>query len=134
MLENKGGISLPLIHCLFNGVETTTHFIHDHGLSLSMYQMIPNIYTVLVADKSSCGKKIIAGFMVKTTYEQSSPGFTSMLSETIKLMPNVDKCFDQNCSLITSKVNVQKDEIFTEDELTRIITPQFIKHHQDGRA
>jgi hypothetical protein len=45
--KEKGGVTIPLFHCIFNGDESVTHFMREYDASL--YQTLPHLYAVCIA-------------------------------------------------------------------------------------
>jgi hypothetical protein len=62
--KEKGGVTIPLFHCIFNSDESVTHFMREYDASL--YQTLPHLYAVCIARTVNRTKTVLAGlFSVK---------------------------------------------------------------------
>jgi hypothetical protein len=123
----KGGLSICLFHCVFNGFESLTHFTTTHPQEL--YDLLPNIYAVCIADNSDGQKKIVAGFVIKTSYVADDEDFLGSLQNTLSLYPELRSATDgKDCSYLPAKIGLSDSKPLSEDELIRLMLQQQLKY------
>lgn len=49
-MNKKGGVTIPIFHCVFNGYESITSFMRDFDLSL--YKELENLYAICFSNNS----------------------------------------------------------------------------------
>ncbi len=131
MTEQKGGVTIPLFHCIFNGIGSVTHYIHDYDEML--YQTLPNIYAVCISDNRK-GKKIAAGFIIKTSYTHEDSEFQNALENYLLSTPRLKKFVKKYYSFMPARLGVDGDAPPSEDEMLSVMIKQFQKHHIAGNA
>ena len=71
--SQQGGVTTSLFHCVFNDDGSITHYLDEADPGLS--QALPNTYAVCLADNSGATRKVVAGFVAKTTFTHNDSGF-----------------------------------------------------------
>lgn len=125
----KGGATACLFSCLFDKFESVTHFTHSHPQEL--LNRLQNIYAVCVAINTSKTKKIISGFVVKTSYTHNDNDFLGALENILELYPNLagnEKA--SNISFLPAKIGVIDDQLLSEHEMIQLLVQQRLKHTQ----
>lgn len=60
----KGGVSVPVFECIFNGATSITSYTRSFDQTL--YELLDNLYVVLIS-KNTVKREIVAGFFIKTS-------------------------------------------------------------------
>jgi hypothetical protein len=128
----QGGVTIPIFHCVFNN-GSITHYAHEFENAL--YEAIPNLYAVCVAQRARDGfRHVIAGFFIKTSFKHDEEGFHDACKASIKTMKEVESIIDGEFSLLPALMTIKGPHPLTEEELLSIIFQQYFKHHEMGRA
>lgn len=128
----KGGVSIPVFDCVFNGGESITSFTREFDPNL--YKILPNLYAVCVATSMHGQKKIAAGFFVKTSYHHDDPEFLNILSFSLETSPNLARFHAPGTSFFPSKLGISGEEPLTEMEMLHTMMTLYIKHSVGGHA
>lgn len=129
-MVEKGGVTVPLNWCTFNGFDTVVHdtLKTDEGL----LRKLPNAYAVCIAQRNSTPKVIVGGFFVRTTYTHHDTEFPKALAEAMFAIPAFRSFAPQDHSFLPAKVNAPID--VTEDEMIKLLLSQKLKFTTGGRA
>jgi hypothetical protein len=125
-MTNKGGLTIPLLECLFHGSASTTHFLRD--FDLGAYNALPHIYIAIVVDKTQSPRTLPAGLVVKTSYTPDDPEFTDALLGIVALSENIGHVARDNMSFVTGKVGVPPGPPLSENEMVRALMQFHFKH------
>lgn len=122
----KGGGSILMLHCLFNEMHSVTHFLHEY--SVEDLESFPNYYAVLIAKKTAQGKRIKAGFVMKSTYHHKDPDFTSNLKMALFTTENL-KSFSQSkvVTFLPTRFELKDSQPMTENEMVKILVEQAVR-------
>ncbi len=129
--NKKGGLSVLLFHCFFNGNGSVTHFMHDFDVEL--YRSLPNLYAVCISDTSSNQKKITAGFFIKTSYSHQDGDFIGALTNVVSTDTGMKNLINERSSFLPARVGISGAPP-SEDEMLRLIVNQALKHGIGGNA
>lgn len=127
----QGGASILLFHCVYNGSDSITHFMQD--MHPEIYNELPNLYSVCVADNSTGNKKITATFFIKTTRHHNDPDFLDSLLSIMALSPDLLAHWKEKTSLIPAHHLVNGPPL-SENEYVHFSQKLYMKHNIDGRA
>ena len=130
--SQKGGLSVLLFHCFFNGSESITHYMHD--LDLELYRSLPNLYAVCIAETSKNRKKLTAGFFIKTSYTHHDPDFVTTLSNAVSIEPRLKGLINKHSTFLPARLGITGDTPPTETEMLKVMMTQALKHGVAGTA
>lgn len=130
--SEQNGLSVLLFHCFFNGYESITHFMHD--LDPELYECLPNLYAVCVAETFDNHKKVTAGFVVKTSYTHNDPDFVHALRNVVSTDPRLERLANPASSFLPARLGLAGETPPTEEEMLHILTTQGLKYGVAGRA
>ncbi|GKT25082.1 hypothetical protein [Acidovorax sp. SUPP3334] len=128
----RGGVSIPVFDCVFNGAESITSFTRE--FDPNFYRILPNLYAVCVATSSHGQKKIAAGFFVKTSYHHNDPEFSTILASSLETSPNLARFHTLGTSFFPSRLNVPDSEPLSEIEMLHTMLTLFTKHSVGGHG
>lgn len=128
----KDGLSILLFHCLFNDDGSITHFTHEYDPEL--YQALPNLYAVCIADRSGNSRKITGGFVIKTSYTHNDKDFLATLTNAMSIEPRMNALIGTHSSFLPARVGIPVDGPITEAEMLRVMLDQSLKHSAVGSA
>jgi hypothetical protein len=128
----EGGVTALLFHCIFNADGSATHFMHDADDGLS--RSLPNVYAVCIARRESRHKRVMAGFVVKTTHTHDDPDFVDALNNAVRAESALANLVDERSSFFPARLGVSGAAPLTEDEMLRVLIAQSFKHGAVGTA
>jgi hypothetical protein len=128
----KGGLSVLLFHCLFNDGGSITHFTHEYDPEL--YQVLPNLYAVCIAERSGNNRKITGGFVIKTSYTHNDQDFLATLTQAVSIEPRLSNLVGSRASFLPARIGVPVGGPITEAEMLRVMVDQSLKHSAVGSA
>ncbi|WP_343742150.1 hypothetical protein [Herbaspirillum huttiense] len=132
-IEKKGGVSIPLLECIFHQGISTTHFTYDFEPSL--YDLLENLYIIVVANNSYRPRSIPVGIVVKTSYTHEDPEFLSAVCSLLSESQNVAKHFDPEvCSLLPMRLKLSHGKPITENEMLYYLQMQYFKFAPSGNS
>lgn len=124
--KEKGGVTIPLFHCIFNGDESVTHFMREYDVSL--YQTLPYLYAVCIARTVNKTKTVLGGFFVKTSYTHNDPDFVDALHLVVEDVPALQALMGETTSFLPACITLAgEDKPPTEAEMLRIMIGQYLK-------
>lgn len=127
-MPNQGGESLMLFHCSFNGDGTVTHYVHD--MLEDIYKRLPNMYAVIIADNSTEKRRLVGGFVIKTSKTDEDPDFIETLRTATCVSNDLMGLLNPKTSFLPARIGVQGESPITEDEMLTVINQQYFKHAQ----
>ncbi|WP_342316404.1 hypothetical protein [Lysobacter sp. FW306-1B-D06B] len=130
MNETKGGVSLSVLHCMFNIEGSVTHFMHDFDPEL--YRALPNLYVVCVLDNQVGLRSIPAGLFVKTSYSHEESGFVDAVYGLAVAAFGADLIESWKASFVPARLTVRGSEPLSEMEMVRVLCTQRLKHAGSG--
>ncbi len=107
-----------------------TSFTKD--FDVGMYEILPNLYVVCIANKRGSSKNIDAGFIIKTTYTHDDPEFCDVITGVAESSQELKKFVDVNTSFFPARLKVAGSEPLSENEMLRIMFQQKLKFSTDG--
>ena len=131
-MSKKGGVTIPLFHCIFNGYESITSFMRTYDES--MYRQLENVYAICISDNSGSRKKIVAGFIVKTSYTHKDPEFLDVITEVALTTKELSPYISQNTSFLPARIGVPGNSPLTESEMSHLMSRQSLKFSSAGNA
>ncbi len=129
---NAGGLSLLLMHAVFNEHESITHYMHEFDKAL--YRELPYLYVVCLAETIGTTRKIRGGFFIKTSYSHESKEFADMIMACIESTPDLSNIVNNNIKILPAKVKLNESDgiPITESEMLSILAKQALKHEISG--
>lgn len=131
-MSKKGGVTIPIFDCIYNGAESITSFERDFDEKL--YEILPNLYTVCIADNSQGSRNIVGGFFVKTSYTHNNKEFEDSLHAAALSSPNLSQLLGPEVSFLPARLGVSGSAPLSEQEMLRVMITQFLKFSQEGSA
>ncbi len=131
-MSKKGGLSIPVLHCIFNGYNSVTHYVHE--LDREMYEALPNLYAICIADNHQSYKKIVAGLFIKTSYTHEEAEFLDVLSAIVSTTPELKDLSWERISFFPARLGVKGAAPLSEEQMLAIISNQRLKHAVVGNA
>jgi len=131
-MTEKGGITETVLHAIFNGHDSITHFMHT--LVPGLHENLPNMYAVCIADKGQSPRKIVAGFICKTSYHHDDVDFRNAMNGQLAITPDLNKFNESRYSLLPGRINIARHEIPSENSMVRLLLDQALKHNTFGNA
>lgn len=129
---SKGGVTIPLFHCIFNGAESITHYLRDYDEGL--YEALPNIFAICISNNKGSRRKIVAGFIVKTSYGANDAEFLPALLGAAKSTAEINPLLTKSSSLLPAILRIPGTELPTENEMLQVMQQQFLKFSTGGHA
>ncbi|MGQ1270019.1 hypothetical protein ACT4XR_19970 (plasmid) [Acinetobacter baumannii] len=129
--SDRGGLTVLLFHCFFNGSESITHFTHD--INLELYEGLPNLYSVCIADSSTSNKKVTAAVFIKTNLHHEDPDFSTTLVNVLSINPDLHSHLNEKTKFLAARIKMDGPPL-SEREYLKISVTQYMKHNVDGRA
>jgi len=121
----KGGATISLFHCFFNGDESITHFMHEFDTAI--YQELPNLYAVCIAKTTSKTKTVQAGFIVKTSYTHNDPDFIDVLNLAVASEPTLKSLIGEGSTFLPARIAAAGDEPLSEAAMLKVMFEQHLK-------
>jgi hypothetical protein len=128
-LINKGGVTILVFFCTFNGHESITSFTKD--FDVGMYKCLPNLYAVCVVNKRGSSKNIDAGFIIKTSYTDNDPEFRDVITGVVESCEELKEFVGENTSFFSVRLKVAGSEPLSENEMQRTVLQQRLKFCTD---
>jgi hypothetical protein len=129
---NQGGVTIPLLYCVFNGAESITHYPVEFDREL--YKLTPNLYAVCIADNSVKRNHIVGGLLIKTTFTHDDPGFVDAVTAAALNTTILNHFIGKGVSFFPAHLGVAGDEPLSEGEMVRLMLKQYIKFSAGGNA
>jgi len=131
-MSKKGGVTIPLFHCIFNEYESITHFMRTYDEVL--YKKLENLYAVCISDNSGPKKKIVAGFIVKTSYTHNDSEFLDAITEVALSTEELKQHVGRNTSFLPARLGITGSTPPSEPEMLNVMSQQFLKFSTAGNA
>lgn len=131
-MNQKGGVTIPLFHCIFNGYDSITSFMRNYDEGL--YKQLENIYAVCISDNRGPSKNIVAGFMIKTSYTHNDPEFLDVITEVAQSAKELNPYIGRNTSFLPARLSVTGSPPLSESEMLHVMSQQFLKFSAAGNA
>lgn len=129
----KGGVSIPVFECLFNGPASITSFTRSFDQAL--YELLPNLYVVCIAKGSDERRKLIGGFFIKTSYHHSDGAdFQDALNQAVYTSENLASFTGPEYALLPARLGIEGSEPLSEAEMLHILSTQYLKYSRAGSA
>ncbi|MBA1245436.1 hypothetical protein [Pseudomonas japonica] len=125
-MSEKGGVSIPVFECLFNGSESITSFTKEFDRSL--YEALPHLYVVCIAKNTGKLKQLVGGFFIKTSYHHNDGyEFTAALHTALITSDTLRQFDSPEYSLLPARLGVLGAEPLSEGEMLKIFSQQYLK-------
>ena len=117
LIDQKDQVSLVLLHCFFHDdYEVITHITHEFDEQL--YKRLPNLYAVWIADNNpSEDKRLVAGFLFKTSSTHSDPEFKDVLHRIVVSQPNLRARLNHCSTFLPTRLEVRGEAPLSEQEM-----------------
>lgn len=126
----KGGVTVPLNWCVFNGFDS---ILHDTvSTDVALLERLPNVYAVCIAKRNSSPKTIVGGFFIRTTYTHDDPEFPDALANSMAMVPEFHRFAPEFHSFLPAKVRAPLD--VTEEQMLDVLVSQKLKFTTGGTA
>ena len=132
-MKKQGGVTVPVLDCIFHGAKSIESF--PRGFNEEVYRTLPNLYGICIADNRCNTKKIVAGFVVKTTYSYHDEEFIPVLTAVVGTSKKLSRFLGPRTSFLPARlVVVGSAPPLSEQEILRVMTTQFLKYAVTGNA
>ena len=131
-MSDKGGLTAPLFHCVFNAEGSITHYLNE--VDPDLRRRLPHTYAVCLADNSSVPRRVVAGFFAKTTYLHTEDGFAVAMKSVVQALERLQPFQSANISFLPARINVPDGGPLSEDEMLRVLFQQYTKFSAVGTA
>ncbi len=126
---------ITLFTCNFSSGGEQIHHSRNEDIDPNHYNLLPNLYSVVIVDNSNLAKKqVIGGFLLKTTDTSDQPGFTNSVLEIMNSTPAFIKLEKNKISYITVRMGVLDGGQMTETEMLHHFIEQRTKYSVTGNA
>ncbi len=132
MTNDQGGVTTPLFHCIFNGAESITGFMHETKDELVI--ILPHLYAVCLTNATRGSKQVVAGFVVKTSFTHYDAGFLDALNGVVSATPSLNRLRDDQSTLLPARIEITETGPLSEEDFSRLMVHQFVKHSISGNA
>lgn len=129
-MVEKGGVTVPLNWCIFNGFDTVVH--DTLKTDEELLRKLPHVYAVCIAQRNSNPKEIVGGFFVLTTYTHEDAEFPEALAQAMFAVVAFRKFAPQDHSFLPARVSAPID--VSEEEMVKLLLRQKLKFTTSGRA
>lgn len=129
-MVGKGGVAVPLNWCVFDGFNSVLH--DTFSTDPELLRVLPNVYAVCIAQRSSIPKKIVGGFFVRTSYTHNDAEFADALANAMAAVPAFRELVPELHSFLPARVDAPLD--VTEDEMLTVLLSQKLKFTTGGSA
>ena len=129
-MPGKGGVTVPLNWCIFNGFES---ILHDTiSTDRELLKQLPNVYAVCIATRNSNPKTVVAGFFVRTTFSHNDAGFQGALADAMGAIEQFQRFDPDLHSFLPARIGAPLD--IPESEMLRVLVSQQLKFTSGGSA
>jgi hypothetical protein len=130
-MPETGSVTIPLYHCLVNDGGTITHWATTFDRSL--YDSLPHLYLVCLADNRVQPRPISGAFMVKTSRHHNDDDFASVMNGAARQMATLSHLMGPEISMLPARIGVE-GEPPEEIDFLRLVMQQVMKFGAGGRA
>jgi len=131
-MKQKGGVTIPVFECIFHGSESIESFIREFDKAL--YEALPNLYVICVAQTHGRVKKIVAGFFIKTSYTHHDKEFLSVMTAALNSSEKLHRFVGEHTSFLPARLGISGTSPLSEQEMLKIMMTQYVKYAADGSA
>lgn len=131
-MEKKGSVTIPVFECIFRGSDSVVSFTRE--FDDAMYASLPNLYAVCVAETHGSVKKVVAGFLIKTTFTHHDDDFRAALTATLTSSENLHGFAGPHTSFLPARLSMPDPSPLSEQEFLKIMINQYLKHSVGGYA
>ncbi|UXZ97206.1 hypothetical protein K3169_04685 [Pseudomonas phytophila] len=132
-MSKKGGVSIPVFECLFNGSHSITSFTRSFDQAL--YEHLPHLYVVCLSKSKGKQRQLVGGFFIKTSYtHEDGADFQNALEQAVHTSQNLAKFTGPKFSMLPARLGIQGSEPLSEDEMLKIFSTQYLKFSTVGSA
>lgn len=129
-MAGKGGVSVPLNWCTFNGFDSMLH--DTFTTDTELLKLLTNVYAVCIARRDSKPREIVGGFFVRTSYTHDDPEFAASLANAMAAVPAFSGFAPELHTFLPAKVSAPLD--IPEVDMLRLLMSQKLKFSTGGTA
>ncbi len=130
-MSESGSVTAPLFHCVFNAGGSITHWAHSYERAL--YDALPHLYLVCLADNSTKPRQIVGAFMVKTSRHHDDASFEEVINIAMNYMQNLQQHRHAAISFLPARIGIT-GEPPEEIDFLRLAMQQYTKFSVGGTA
>lgn len=132
-MQKKGGVSIPVFECFFNGSDSITSFTRNFDQNL--YERLPHLYVVCISKNKAKQRQLVGGFFIKTSYtHDDGADFQGALEQALLTSQNLSKFTGPEFSMLPARLGIRGTEPLSEAEMLRILSIQYLKFSTAGTA
>lgn len=130
-MSETGSVTIPLFHCIFNAGGSITHWATTYERAL--YEVLPHLYLVCLADNRVKPRQIVGAFMIKTSRHHNDPDFAECLGIAETLMEGLQPHMHAEISFLPARIDIS-GEPPEERDFLRLAMQQYTKFSAEGSA
>jgi hypothetical protein len=131
-MSESGTVTIPLFHCVFNAEGSITHWATTYQRAL--YDALPHLYLVCLADNSIKPRRIVGAFMIKTNcHHDNVSSFQDVINIAMDSMENLQQYRQSTISFLPARIGITGEPL-SEMEFLRLALKQFTKFSVGGTA
>jgi len=124
--QDDNNDTIILMHCLFEKTGQTEFYSHVHPID--DVSRFPNCYSILIAFRTSAGRDIKAGIVVKTHYNHKQSDFGTKLRQLIRQNKYLDKFAHRKVvTFLPAWINSRLNQPPSNRQMLRILSNQASK-------
>ncbi|MER1130257.1 hypothetical protein [Pseudomonas aeruginosa] len=135
MRESAGIMTKPSImvyDCKFNSGDID--YNDRRGYNIDEYRLLPYLYGVVIVDNSGAGRKVVAGFFLKSALTSNDPKLREHLADAAKQIVGSDYSVSKELSLLHTNVFVSDGEPLSIEEMQNFLAKLYLEHSVGGVA
>ena len=130
-MADPGSVTIPLYHCVFNEGGSITHWQTTYERAL--YDLLPHLYLVCLADNSVNPRQIVGAFMVRTSRHHDDDDFAEVMNVAAGQMESLSPRLGPMTSMLPARIGIA-GEPPQEAEFLRLAMQQYFKFSVGARA
>ena len=130
-MGDTGSVTIPLYHCVFNEGGSITHWETTYDRAL--YDRLPHLYLVCLADNSVSPRPIVGTFMVKTSRHHDDDDFAEVMNIAASQMAALTPLLGPLTSFLPARIRIEGDPP-QEADFLRLAMQQYLKFSVGSRA
>ncbi|HFH3423989.1 TPA: hypothetical protein ACGJWD_005768, partial [Pseudomonas aeruginosa] len=104
------------------------------GYNIDEYRLLPYLYGVVIVDNSGAGRKVVAGFFLKSALTSNDPKLREHLADAAKQIVGSDYFVSKELSLLHTNVFVSDGEPLSIEEMQNFLAKLYLEHSVGGVA
>ncbi len=130
-MSQTGSVSIPLFCCVFNQGTSVTHW--SVSFDRALYDALPHLYLVCLADNTVRPRKIVGAFMVKTSRHHNDADFLEAMLLALVSFEKLKPLVDPQTSMLPARIGLAGPPP-SEEEFVRLAFQQYTKFSAGGTA